>query len=211
MAAVRTPSSLAPLALRLGAVALLVSSACATTTKKVQEKKAWTAVDYYPVGVGNAWAYMVTNHGGPNAGSNVLLTTQMIDVTETTFTIKSGDEPITYERRPDGVFKPKSGYHMLKDPIAQGASWTIPGGMGTVTVTAVDEEVKVTAGKFMWCITVVEELGGIQRAEWTYAPEVGPVRMRIYDLKKGAPALVVSGELRGFQLDPPAEDLPGAS
>ncbi len=184
----------------------LLACACATPQKKVQEKKAWTAADYYPAEKGNAWAYMVTNHTGPTAGSQVLLTAQIIDSNETTFTIKSGKDPVTYERRAEGVFKPQSGYHLIKDPLTKGASWSIPGGMGTVTITGVDETVQVTAGKFMWCITVVEDIGGQQRAEWTYAPEVGPVRMRIYDLKGQEPTLQVSGELRGYQIGPPPED-----
>lgn len=156
------------------------------------------AVDYYPIGEGHAWAHDVTDHRLEGQGP-VLITSRMVEVDQRGFTIDSVRQRIRYELLEDGIFKPESRYHLLKDPIETGAGWAIPVG-GTVQITSTTEVVKVPAGTFDGCLVVVEELDQIHRVEWTYARGVGPVQMRVFDLRDGPPKLVIEGVLRSWAL-----------
>lgn len=181
--------------------ALLLAS-CAGTQAADPSGRAGpaTALDYYPVREGNAWAHDVIDHRLDGQGP-VLVTSRMVDVTPTEFTIDSVRERVTYDLVADGIFKPQSQYHLLKDPIEAGARWAIPIG-GTVRVAEVGVATEVPAGKFDDCIVVIEILGDIHKVEWTYARGVGPVRMRVYDLREGEPELVIEGQLRSYLTEP---------
>lgn len=184
-----------------GTIALvLVSCASAQNADRVASSGPATAFDYYPVREGNAWAHDVIDHRLEGQGP-VLVTSRMVDVTPTQFTIDSVRERVTYDVVADGIFKPQSQYHLLKSPIEKGARWEIPVG-GTVRIAEVGVADEVPAGKFPDCIVVVEILGDIHKVEWTYARDVGPVRMRVYDLREGEPELVIEGQLRSYVTEP---------
>ncbi len=154
------------------------------------------ALDYYPIQEGNAWSYQVLDQ---RVGTPVLLTSRMIEVSEKGFTIDSVRQRVRYAIRGRAIFRPKSGYAILKDPLKVGAAWDIPAG-GKVQVTKVGVTDTVKGGTFDNCVVIVEDIYKLQRAEWTYAADVGLIRMRIFDLREGAPKLLVSGELLSYAI-----------
>lgn len=173
---------------------------CATQQKPGAPSGPIGVTQLYPVAVGNAWAHMVTDH---ETSQQVLVTSRISATTATSFTVISGDEIIEYVLKDGGIFKPKSGYFMMIDPITEGARWPISSG-GEVRVERMNATDTVTAGTFEGCVVIVEEVGGEQRAEWTYAPHVGPIRMRVWTLLTPEPTLVMSGELRGYDVAEPS-------
>lgn len=185
--------------MRFAVAFTLVFVGCASApTEPPRPSRPATAFDYYPIAAGNAWAYDVTDHRVRGQGP-VLMTSRVTDVTDDGFTVDSVRERVRYAVRPEGIFKPESRYYLLRDPIARDATWDIPLG-GTVTITDVGRAAKVPAGSFVDCIVVVEELDTIHRVEWTYARDVGPIRMRVFDLRAGEPELVIEGVLRSHAL-----------
>jgi hypothetical protein len=195
-------------AMRWWAGGCLLAVACAGAQPNGAEPQGpATARDYYPVRDGNAWAHQVVDHRIEGQGP-VLVTSRMTDVTAEQFTIDSIRERVTYHLVPDGIFKPESRYHLLKDPIELGARWEIPIG-GIVRIAEVGATVEVPAGKFDDCIVVIEILGDIHKVEWTYARDVGPVQMRVYDLREGEPQLVIEGKLQAYRTEP--DDIPEES
>lgn len=194
--------------MRWWAGAWLLAAACAgAQTNGVEASGPATARDYYPVRDGNAWAHQVVDHRIEGQGP-VLVTSRMTDVTAAQFTIDSIRERVTYHLVADGIFKPESRYHLLKDPIEAGARWEIPIG-GIVRIAKVGATVEVPAGKFDDCIVVIEVLGDIHKVEWTYARDVGPVQMLVYDLREGEPQLVIEGKLQAYRTEP--DDTPEES
>ena len=182
-------------------LAVCLATSCATAAKApAPPPEPLAAVAYYPVAKTNAWAHLVTNHA--TGADPVLVTSRITDVQSDSFAVTSGAEEIRYERRADGIFKPKSGYYMIKDPVAVGTEWPMPEGAGHVRITDVTAEITVSASCQRGCVVVVEELPGQQRAEWTYAPRLGPIRMRVWDLSAQPPKLLVSGELKAYQVEP---------
>jgi len=176
---------------------LTLFTACATTGPIDRGPPAETAEDFYPIVVGNAWAHMVTSH---DTGESILVTSRIAKVDPDGFVLSSGANNVSYARKPEGLFKPQSGYFILKNPIKEGASWKMRDVEGEVRIEMVSKTATVTAGKFKNCIQVVEEIPKSQKVVWTYAPGVGPVEMQVYSLEIDPPLLLISSDLKGYQV-----------
>lgn len=149
----------------------------------------------YPLVSGAAWSYDVdTGEELPT-----LAITKVTNVVGPRVEVSSGSEPVAYEVRDEGIWKPTSETWLLHAPIRVGASWPSSGGM-TATVTSTTETVDVPAGHFTACVRV-EERGGDrgQVVTTVYCPEVGPValdsQMNLTTAEGGAH---VSARLRGY-------------
>ena len=170
---------------------------CVTAQTNEKLPPAEKASDFYPVALGNAWAHLVTSH---DTNEQVLVTSRIAKADPEGFVITTGAQNVAIARKPDGFFKPQSGYYILKDPIQPGAVWKMRDTDGVVTINAVAKTTTVAAGKFRNCILVTEEIPGSQRAEIVYAPGVGPISMKVYSLEIEPPLLLVSSELKGYQI-----------
>ena len=179
---------------------LCLGVACATTQGRDKGPPAEKAEDFYPIVEGNAWAHMLTSH---DTGDKILVTSRIAKVDADGFVISSGANNVTYARKPEGLFKPQSGYFILKDPIAPQAQWDMRDNGGTVRIDAVAKTATVAAGKFKNCIFVTEEIPESQKVEWVYAPGVGPIQMKVYSLEIDPPLLLLSSELKGYQVKLP--------
>ena len=154
--------------------------------------------DLYPIGVGHAWSYDIVQPGK----DTVLLTSRVTAAEATFFRLDTVKEEIEYALRAEGIFKPQMGYFLLKDPLQQGAKWPSALG-GEVHIEEMGLEVTVPAGTFPQCVRVVEEVYQRQKIEWTYAPGVGPIEGRVFDLRPTPPVLVIHARLRAFSLENP--------
>ena len=170
---------------------------CVTTQTSKKLPPAEKASDFYPVALGNAWAHMVTSH---DTNEQVLVTSRIAKVDPDGFVLTTGAQNVAIARKPDGLFKPQSGYYILKDPIKPGATWKMRDADGTVSITALAQTTTVSAGKFRNCLHVTEEIPGSQRAQIVYAPGVGPISMKVYSLEIDPPLLLISSELKGYQI-----------
>jgi hypothetical protein len=171
--------------------------ACATTKSADQGPPAETVEDFYPLVIGNAWAHSVVSH---DTDESILVTSRIAKVDPDGFVLTFGANNVSYARKPEGIFKPQSGYFILKNPIKTGASWKMRDTEGEVRIDMTAQTTTVTAGKFKNCIHVTEEIPGSQKVEWVYAPGVGPIRMRVYSLEIDPPLLLISSELKGYQV-----------
>ena len=153
-----------------------------------------------------AGGHRVVQH---DTDASVFVTSRVESADPSGFTLVTGEDRVRYETRPDGLFKPKSGYYLLKDPIEAGRRWDMGAETkGHVAIAAVGFEHKLPSGTFRGCLRVIEEVDGRERAEWIYARGVGPVAMKIFDLSGDAPLLILSGTLRGHQIGPADEEAP---
>lgn len=183
------------------AATALALAACATTTSSERDAPPPEGIKvYFPIAAGNSWAYEVVSDMGGGKKRTILSTAQITRADATSFDLKSGDDVSAYEIREDGFFKSKSGYYTLKDPVLAGSRWQIMDGRGDVLIRDVGVSVTLPPGTFEGCIVVVEEIFGDQRVEWTYAPNIGPVQMRVFLLEGGTPSLLLEGKLKAYQL-----------
>ena len=177
--------------------AIGIFAGCVTTQTSEKLPPAEKASDFYPVKLGNAWAHLVTSH---DTNAQVLVTSRIAKVDPDGFVLTTGAQNVAIARRAEGLFKPQSGYYILKDPIKAGASWKMRDADGMVTITAVSKTTTVAAGKFKNCIHLTEEIPGSQRANIVYAPGVGPISMKVFSLELEPPLLLISSELKGYQI-----------
>ena len=183
------------------ALSFALSAACATSGSAVRtDTGPLPAASYFPLEPGSSWAYLVEQHQGDGRTTTVLATTQVIAGASNQFAVQSGDAISSYELRPDGIFKAASKYFVLKDPIKAGAKWPIFNDEGEVRVDATNVREEVPAGAFDGCVRVVEEIFDDQKVEWTYAPRVGPVRMRVFLLDGGPELLVIDSKLKAYRI-----------
>jgi hypothetical protein len=175
----------------------MMMASCATTSSLDHGPPAETVEDFYPIVEGNAWAHLVTSH---DTGEVVLLTSRISKVDPDGFVLSAGPNNVSYARKPEGLFKPQSGYFILKNPIKQGASWKMRDIEGEVRIEQTGKTATVAAGRFKNCITVVEEIPKSQRVEWVYAPGIGPIQMKVYSLEIDPPLLLLSSDLKGYQV-----------
>ena len=90
---------------------------------------------------------------------------------------------------PQGVSH-STGGHLLRAPVARGA--TFRGRFGTVTITRTDVAVEVPAGSFQGCIeTVEEDTGKTKRATTTFCPDVGMASLQVEGSVRGDLARIV--------------------
>jgi len=89
--------------------------------------------------------------------------------------VTSGGDPVVYELRDDGIFRPGSGTWLLKAPVREGAEWPSSGGM-VARVTSTQATVETPNEAFSGCVRVEETGGeGDRYVQTVYCPGIGPV------------------------------------
>ena len=155
----------------------------------------------YPLRSGNVWTYDVDT----GVDLPVLGISRVVEVEGNRVSVTNNDSPpILYELRPEGIYRVTSDTWLLRRPIEVGATWASAGGR-EAKVTAVDEQVEVTAGTFEHCVRV-EESDERQVTQTVYCPDVGPV---VVDTQTGmelsGQTARVRGELRAYMLETESE------
>jgi hypothetical protein len=147
----------------------------------------------YPLTAGNVWSYNV------DTGEEIptLAITRVVRRDGATVEVSSGGDPVVYELRDGGIFKPATSTWLLRAPIAVGESWASGPGM-TARVASIDESVTVRAGSFEACV-LVEEEGDERQIRTTYCPEVGPVLVQSM-VRLGLREASIRAELLGTAL-----------
>jgi hypothetical protein len=147
---------------------------------------------------GSTWAYEISKYLPGDKIEKGFAAARVVKSSPSSFEVQTPSETIVYEIHPDGIYKPKAGYYLIKDPLQVGLRWPLPDG-GEVRINRVGIRETTDAGTFEGCITIVEEGRG-GRAEWTYAPNVGPIHLRYFDLSLGQPVLIMEAKLKAFRL-----------
>lgn len=127
---------------------------------------------YLPLNDGWQWAYDVEDESG-NRG---MFVTRARRLSAARFSLGGAGSAHVVEARGDGIVREESGVYVLKAPLIAGSEW--PGSQGAaVKVTALDRVVDAPAGRFVGCVTTVEQAGSgdtpERRITTTYCPDVG--------------------------------------
>jgi hypothetical protein len=156
-----------------------------------------TPARLYPLALGSAWSYDVDS----GDGEPVLAITRVVEATASYAGVLGGEGVRRYELRPDGLFQAQLGGYLLREPIAQGATWNAGRGR-TAHVTATGERLQTAVGELSECVTVRED-GAASGAVVTtrYCPEVGPVEVTS-ELTLDHGTVVVRARLRGYRIGP---------
>ena len=164
------PAKLGPLFL-LGLA--LGASACGPAPEpEAPEGDPLAPKNLYPLAEGNVWSYNVdTGQDLPT-----LAQTRVVSAQGNRYEVSSNrSDPVVYELREQGIFRPANGTWLLKAPIRVGAEWPSSAGM-TARVESTGVSVETPAGSFDGCVQVVETGGEAGRSVATvYCPEIGPV------------------------------------
>ena len=186
---------------RRGAVALLSLALCACGPGAGAETPAIDALSphvLYPLAEGNVWSYDVDT----GTGISTLAITRVVSRSGDRFEVSNnGSEPVVYEHREGGIFRPGQDAWLLPAPIEPYAEWPSAAGM-SARVVNVDERVTTEAGSFEGCVKVVESGGADGRSiETIYCPGVGPVVVRSELVAElSGMTVVVEARLRGHML-----------
>jgi hypothetical protein len=162
----------------LAALAVLALG-CATSGSKPAGERPRSdlkAADYYPLAVGWKWAYDLEKDG-----QKILAVYSVLERIGDTVIVQSGDERLTYAVTPEGIAQRDGGAigdYVIKNPLAEGASWAVAG--GTARIASTSQELTVAAGRFTGCVVVeVTRSDPARVARTTFAPEVGPVALEL--------------------------------
>jgi hypothetical protein len=157
-------------------------------------------LELYPMQAGAAWAYDVRAEGDDVP---TLVVTRVLRVTGSQIEVTSGTDVVTYDRRPDGIYRLNTGTYLLKSPLTVGSQWRSSLAL-TASIRRVDSTIKTAAGTFRGCVEVVESGDTDKQVTTVYCPKVGPVRVESKLTRaprsSDEPRRVVA-ELRGFQLE----------
>jgi hypothetical protein len=182
--------------------------ACAGSSPPVQTAgHPLEVADLYPFERGNAWSYEVdTGEDLPT-----LAVTRVESFDGHTAVVQTGQQPLRYELRDEGIYVPEEGVWLLKAPLREGQSWPSRGGR-TAQIRESDESVSTPGGDFSGCVRV-DETGGRSNLQVStvYCPGVGPVKVEsTMSSANGGRAITVEAALRGYELDrrQPAQTLP---
>ena len=153
-----------------------------------------TAENLYPLGQGYAWSYDVDT----GTGISSLYIARVVSVTGSRFEVTSGGEPIFYERRPDGLYRPSSGTYLIKMPIEVGTEWPSDAGR-TARITSTNTSVETPEGHRDNCVEIVENGSDDGRSIRTvYCQDLGPVLVdSVQEIQITGRALHVTARLRG--------------
>jgi hypothetical protein len=145
----------------------------------------------YPLAAGNAWSYDV------DTGRERVLAVSRVERLEGgVASVRSGEQTLQYELRPDGVYRPARQGYLLRAPIAPAAEWDA--GAGTIArIVAVDLVLQTPAGRFEQCVRVSEDGASGAHIETTYCPGVGPVIV-MSELALSRETARVTARLRGY-------------
>ena len=149
----------------------------------------------YPLRPGSVWTYDVdTGEGLPT-----LAITRVTGRTGDQVEMSTGSDSISYQVRPDGLFRPDLGSYILRAPFQKGARWETREGQ-SAEITDVAKQVSCPAGDFQGCLEVREAGGPSQKQVRTvFCPDVGPVEIEssLHIALTGQAARVVA-RLRGY-------------
>lgn len=151
----------------------LLAVACGPSTPEAAEPEAdrFHPHNLYPLAEGNVWSYNVDT----GTGENTLAITRVISRVEDRVEVTSGGDPVVYQIRDEGIFRPGSDTWLLKAPVREGAEWPSSQGM-TARVTSTQATVETPAGSFEGCVRVEEAGGDAERfVQTVYCPGIGPV------------------------------------
>ncbi len=161
------------LSTRLLACGLLGLSACAGSVATIKPSDPLSIERLYPLRAGSVWTYDVDT----GQTLTTLAITRVTASADGRIEVTSGADPIVYERRPEGLFRPDRNAYILKAPVTKGARWDA-GADGEAEVTATDKSVSTPAGDFNQCVEVVERSTSVGKLVRTvFCPDVGPVEL----------------------------------
>ena len=189
----------------LGCIALLLLAACGPSTPGAEEPGGdpFDPHNLYPLADGHVWSYNVDT----GTGEPTLAITKVISHVGARVEVTSGGDPVVYEIRDEGIFRPGSGTWLLRAPVREGSEWPSSGGM-TARVTSTQATVETPGGTFEGCVRVEESGGeGDRYVQTVYCPGIGPVYLesRMTLTTSEMPVRVIANML-GYNLGG-AEDL----
>lgn len=151
----------------------------------------------YPLVEGAVWSHDVdTGDGIPT-----LAITRVVRRVGSRVEVSSGSEPVVYELRPLGIFRPATAGWLLRAPIEVGATWqSAPGRQATVR--SVTEQRDVEGQPQSGCVRVEELEPRVGRSIVTvFCPGIGPVWLETsVALATTRQTVTVRAELRGHDL-----------
>jgi hypothetical protein len=152
----------------------------------------------YPLGEGHAWSYDVDS----GDGASVLVVARVTSVQGDVVEVRNGAQaPLRYRKTSEGVAHADRPGHLLKAPIAVGASWS-SGPHTEARVVSLKETVSTPSGPLHDCVLVAElNRDNEQRIETTYCPGVGPARV-VAEMDVRGQLMRVAATLRGYTLAP---------
>jgi hypothetical protein len=155
-----------------------------------------TARRLYPIAVGNAWSYDVES-ASPDAPT--LLVNRVAALEGGRVTMETGQQPIVYELRGDGIYWPAKNGYLLRDPISEGASWELGSG-SHVEIVSTSKTCRAAGETFRRCVEVLLT-SDEQRVRTLYVPRVGPVAIEA-ELRLSDLAYAFRATLRGYVVEP---------
>jgi hypothetical protein len=180
------------------AICLVLLAACGGSRDKAATDDRLSVDRLYPLRQGAVWSYDVdTGQGLP-----ILAISRVTKVEGTRAEIAVGREPIIYERRADGLFRPDRDAYVLLAPVRAGEHWQAGSGV-TAEVRSVEKTVSTPAGEFHGCAEIVETGGaGGKITRTVFCPDVGPVEVESsMPVPSGGGELArVVARLRGYDL-----------
>jgi hypothetical protein len=132
-------------------------------------------------------------------GLPVLAITRVVSQDGQRARVSSGAEPVVYEQRPDGLYRPDRQGYVLKAPLSVGARWNAGDGVEAEVLRA-DFAAATLAGTFDGCVEVREGgAGAAKQVRTVFCPDVGPVELEssLQMALTGKPARVTAS-LRGY-------------
>ncbi len=152
----------------------------------------------FPLAQGDVWSYDVTQEGDTTP---TLQINRVVSHHGNRYALASwSGSSVTYEVRPDGIWRSDTGTWLLRAPIHMGAHWPSVHGK-SARVTAVGVHMETMEGGLNHCIQV-EESGGESRLRTAtvYCAGVGMVYMEAEIASSTGQPTRVEAKLRGHLL-----------
>jgi hypothetical protein len=186
----------------LGVLGVLAMGACAhrePTAPAAPGAPHGSLAPYYPLAVGNRWTYQVNL-----LGERAVHSVEIVGRKGGFFVDSEGQELGV-----DGYGVRDHTRYLLRSPLEPGATWTNVVSASSIehyTLDAVGERCSVPAGTFEGCVRV-SSLNRLDpdttlKAQFTFAPDVGLVRVRTVRLSKGKEIPQAELSLLKYELHP---------
>jgi hypothetical protein len=160
----------------------------------------WPHAHLLPLIDGHNYRYLFETDGGRESWL-----AKVSRQSETSGSIHFPNGTKRFEYRPDGITldRAPTAVYVLRLPLVVGNRWPGPEG-SSVEIVAVDATAETPAGRFVGCVTTIEQRAGDRpiRITTTFCPEVG-----IVELEAASGAAVERAVLESF--GPPVEIGPG--
>jgi hypothetical protein len=184
-------------AMRWGLVLAAAGALSCAHAPKPPEAPRYRAADFAPLAVGNEWVYESSQHPGEKRVAIV--------GTEGAYFVH--DDPQKSKLRHDALGVRDEKRYLLQEPLARGTSWTsVVSVSSTERFEIVDTGFTTTtpAGVFTDCVRVraVNRIDATKelRAEWTFAPGVGLVRIATVAKASGREIPVMELDLKRYKV-----------